>query len=236
MPAIYLKPTQGGFEYFEAVSALQKFCRRGMVDEAIFIATELSLSGYHEACWKRLFVIAVEDVGSGNPNLIVELQALYSTFKHLSKKDDPQHLCIIEAVLRICESEKTRRSDNIYGVFIEHRHRLPPFVIPDWTKGMFTSYGKKKKRSNLYFYLVEGLVHPASAHVDRWLAIAQGFFLKRGETIGAPPEDLPEEQPWSSDMPSDVIWPSETPVAKSTAAASDSTKQGTLLPTDDVTF
>jgi len=231
MPPIRLKPTQAGFDYFEAVSALQKFCRRGMVDEAIYMATELSISGYYEAVWKRLQIIAIEDVGTGNPNLIVELRALYDASKVIGKKDDPFHLGVIEATLRVCESPKTRRADNIYGLYIEHRHRLPPFVIPDWTKGMFTREGKKRGRGNLYFYLVESVVHPAADIVDRWLKPAMALFLKPNETIGAAPEDLPEEQPWSSEMPDDIPWLSEgeqpavqpltTPDAKQTSLLGD---------------
>ena len=76
MPPIRLKPTNQGHDYFEVNSALQKFFRRGMVDDALYWATELSLSGYGEACWKRLKIITVEDIGQGNPNLICEVIAI----------------------------------------------------------------------------------------------------------------------------------------------------------------
>lgn len=177
MPAFSPKPTVGGHDYFEVISALQKHCRRGQVDAALYWATELAISGYHEACWKRLLTITVEDVGQGNPNLICEIRALYDTFRQLSSKGSPWNLAIIEAVLRICRSPKTREADNAYGVFIDNRHFLEPRVVEEWTKGMFTRYGKRLGRDSYYFYEVEAVLDPKADIPDEYEQQAQSLFL-----------------------------------------------------------
>lgn len=181
MPPIRLKPTNQGHDYFEVISALQKHCRRGQVDDALYWATELSLSGYGEACWKRLKIITVEDVGQGNPNLICEVMALYQAWKETSPrvegKLESNHLMIIEAVLRICRSSKTREADNAYGCFIDKRELLAPREIADWTKGMKTSYGKRKGRGLQYYYDVEALLEPRASIPDQYEIQAMQAFL-----------------------------------------------------------
>ena len=55
--------TPGGYLMGEVASAMQKEIRRGHEREALFWATELDLAGYGDYVWKRLRIIASEDVG-----------------------------------------------------------------------------------------------------------------------------------------------------------------------------
>ena len=55
--------THGGYLAGEVTSALQKSIRRGDERGAVFWASELDLSGYGKYVWKRLKIIASEDIG-----------------------------------------------------------------------------------------------------------------------------------------------------------------------------
>jgi hypothetical protein len=53
---------------------MQKCIRRGFEEEAQFWATELDLAGYGAYVWKRLRIIASEDIGLADPSLCVQVR------------------------------------------------------------------------------------------------------------------------------------------------------------------
>jgi replication-associated recombination protein RarA len=70
--------TVHGYPLDEIVSALQKEIRRGKTEEAMWYAVELNRSGYGGYCWRRLMVVATEDVGVGDPMAAVQVAALWT--------------------------------------------------------------------------------------------------------------------------------------------------------------
>jgi len=70
--------TVGGFRVDEVRSVLQKSIRRGLVEEAALAAYELFRTGVQteDLLWRRLEIIAVEDVGAGLPNAPALLYAM----------------------------------------------------------------------------------------------------------------------------------------------------------------
>src|SRR5437879_4419775 len=68
--------TPGGYRCDEVASALQKCIRRGLADDALFWATELDLAGFGEYVWKRLRIIASEDVGLSDNSIAPAISAL----------------------------------------------------------------------------------------------------------------------------------------------------------------
>lgn len=70
--------TVNGFRVDEIRSVLQKSIRRGLVEEAVLAAWELFRTGppTEELLWRRLEVIAVEDVGLGLPEAPMLLEAM----------------------------------------------------------------------------------------------------------------------------------------------------------------
>lgn len=70
--------TVHGYRADEIRSVLQKSIRRGLVEEAVLAAYELYASGpeAEDMLWRRLEIIAVEDVGLGLPNGPALLEAL----------------------------------------------------------------------------------------------------------------------------------------------------------------
>src|ERR1017187_10937004 len=69
--------TASGYLNSECTSAMQKCIRRGLEEEALFWATELDQAGYGAYVWKRLQIIASEDIGLADSNVCIQVRALY---------------------------------------------------------------------------------------------------------------------------------------------------------------
>ena len=146
--------TKNGYLFFECSSALQKSIRRGLEDDALFWAVELSISNFNEYIWKRLKIISSEDIGLATPQISSEINSLYSMWSQLAKKKDdkhyPERLFMIHAVIMLCRAKKSRYIDwqTVY-VFGCHSERFR--AIPDFAKDMHTKSGKKLGRSLKHF-------------------------------------------------------------------------------------
>src|SRR3989344_7196885 len=55
--------TKSGYKLDEVVSALQKACRRGQEEQALYWTYEMIHGGYIGYFWRRISVIVVEDFG-----------------------------------------------------------------------------------------------------------------------------------------------------------------------------
>ena len=77
--------TVGGYDFYEVLSAMQKTLRRGLEKEALFWATELSLSNYAPHAWTRFLIIASEDVGMADPYVCVQIRSLHEAWKEKTK-------------------------------------------------------------------------------------------------------------------------------------------------------
>src|SRR4051794_36627948 len=94
-------PTLHGHPFDEAASALQKSIRRSQEDDALYWAASLDLAGYPHSVWRRLYVIASEDVGMADPDAIVRVRALHEGWKELRAKKQPnnERLFMAQAVM-----------------------------------------------------------------------------------------------------------------------------------------
>lgn len=146
--------TPGGFKVGEVASALQKCIRRGLSEEALFWATELDLTGYPEYAWKRLRIIASEDVGLAYPDAAVTIQALYQGWLDQRKKKDsrhaPERLFLVHAVLILAQCPKSRLVDHALVVMYEGDRSGRE--IPDFALDRHTSRGRAKKRAWKHFW------------------------------------------------------------------------------------
>src|SRR6478752_6344808 len=98
------RKTVGDYSCEEVTSALQKCIRRGLEEDALFWATELDLSGFGEYVWKRLKIIASEDIGLEENSLAaIAVRALYENWLEQRKKADtrhaPERLFLVHAIL-----------------------------------------------------------------------------------------------------------------------------------------
>jgi replication-associated recombination protein RarA len=114
-------PTLRGYRMDECASALQKSCRRCMVDDALYWALELERSGFEEYVWTRLFVICPEDIGLAEPGLPANLWALYEQFRMLkARKNNARVENLTHAILLCPKARKSRMVDNA----LAHHHTL----------------------------------------------------------------------------------------------------------------
>ena len=146
--------TPGGYRNSECTSALQKCIRRGLEEEALFWASELDLAGYGAYVWKRLRIIASEDIGLADPNLCVQVRALYENWIEQRKKKDarhlPERLFLIHAVLLCVRARKSRMVDHVLVAMYEGER--PKRDIPDFALDMHTIKGHKLGRGVDHFF------------------------------------------------------------------------------------
>jgi replication-associated recombination protein RarA len=150
----YEVKTLNGYEFFECSSALQKSIRRGLEDDALFWAVELSKSNFNEYIWKRLKIISSEDVGFADPLISSEINSLYQMWKDLAKKKDdkhyPERLFLVHAVIMLSRAKKSRYVDwQTCYAFGCHESRFRP--IPDFALDKHTKSGRKLGRSMAHF-------------------------------------------------------------------------------------
>lgn len=147
--AIFPWPTVGGYDYYEVVSALQKTIRRGDRDAALFWATELYLSKYEAHAWRRMLIIASEDVGIAAPFVFIQIRLLYDTWVERKKEDDAK-LFFIDAILRLVDAAKCRITDSATIVFFEGER--PRKDIPDYALDVHTEAGRRLGRGYSHFF------------------------------------------------------------------------------------
>lgn len=133
--------TLGGYLNSECTSAMQKCIRRGLEEEALFWATELDLAGYGAYVWKRLRIVASEDIGLADPNLCVQVRVLYENWiEQRKKKEDrsaAERLFLVQAVLLCVRAKKSRMVDTALITIYEGER--PRLEIPDFALDMHTS-------------------------------------------------------------------------------------------------
>jgi replication-associated recombination protein RarA len=80
----------GGYAIDELRSVLQKSIRRGLVEEAMLAGYEIYASGpeCEEMLWRRLEIIATEDVGTGIVEGPAIMEALYQQQKRMADGND----------------------------------------------------------------------------------------------------------------------------------------------------
>jgi replication-associated recombination protein RarA len=173
----------------EVVSALQKCIRRGLVDDALYWAVDMSLTGYDEYCWKRLRIMASEDVGPAEPHLPATIAALYATYTELKKKKDdrhaPQRLQLVHAVILLAQARKSRVVDH---ALIHHfgNHAQLEREIPDCALDKHTIRGKAMGRGAEHFF-AEGIKLANEAGEDHYKELARATLTrcKAGAAAGA---------------------------------------------------
>jgi replication-associated recombination protein RarA len=145
--------TRKNYDFFECSSAFQKSIRRGVEDDALFFGTELAGSGYANYLWKRMLVIASEDIGLADNNVVVQIQALYQNWQIITAKNHEEGIIpITHAILLLARSKKSRTVDNAKMFALKSDYRPD---VPDYALDTHTRRGKRMGRS-LQFFLDEG--------------------------------------------------------------------------------
>jgi replication-associated recombination protein RarA len=147
----------------QVISALQKEIRRGNTENAALLAYEMVLTSpeLEDYLWKRLLVIAVEDVGFGDVMAPVLLNALHQAVLGFERSMGERKLFAIHAVRYLCGSRKDRTSDEMINWMIQGvaSGALRP-TIPDYALDMHTAAGQAMGRGRRYFFEVGAQLNP----------------------------------------------------------------------------
>lgn len=138
----------------EVISGLQKSLRRGLAETALLLAYEMFLtSAEMEAMlWSRLVVIAVEDVGLGNPTLPSLVETLFQQHLRYPRPAGDRFLFAAHAVRVIAQSPKDRTSDDMVNwarLEVAVRDQAPE--VPDFAIDMHTRRGWEMGRGYEHF-------------------------------------------------------------------------------------
>ncbi len=154
----------------EVISALQKEIRRGHTENAAFLAYEmLTTSEELEAkLWQRLQVISVEDIGYGQADAPILIQALFQMHDNFPRPQGDRFLFALHAVRYLCGCAKDRSSDEMlnwvkYAIEIEGQRP----VLPEYAIDMHTEAGRRLGRGKRHFLEEGALVSPELADRER---------------------------------------------------------------------
>lgn len=159
----YQRLTKKGFDFYEVASAFQKSIRRGLLEDAMYWGIELYESNYAEYAWKRMVIMASEDVGLGEPSCIVQVMALKQSYDFLHLRGDAgaKKLPFTHAIAVLTKSRKSRFVDHAITVYWQqNREEMKP--IPNWAYDMHTRTGKSMGRGLDYFYKESCLITNAN--------------------------------------------------------------------------
>ena len=105
---------KSGAAFDEVISGIQKCIRRRMEREALVLAQEMFDNGYHGAVGRRLMLIACEDIGMVNTEVVAQVHSLCTGYL-VAKKESPsgkvEPLALYMAIMLLARSPKNRECD-----------------------------------------------------------------------------------------------------------------------------
>jgi replication-associated recombination protein RarA len=170
--------TEHGYHLAEVISAIQKEIRRGNERSALYWAFHL-VPRYEQYLWRRLLVIANEDIGLGNPQVLYSLPALreqWFEFRSLGKNGTCR-LILANAILLLCRSPKSRLADHMQRAVSQEFMDAPQRPIPDHALDKHTGRGRAAGRGVAH-WLEEGCkLEPVADIDDPYAQEAQSHWL-----------------------------------------------------------
>jgi replication-associated recombination protein RarA len=146
--------TANGFAVDELRSVLQKSIRRGLVEEAALAAYELFSNGLEteEVLWRRLEIIATEDVGLGLVSAPAIVEALYAQASRMADRGDRWIYCA-HAVRLLASAPKDNMSMELAGwtrAVVERGERKA--VVEDYMVDVHTRRGAEMGRDVAHWW------------------------------------------------------------------------------------
>lgn len=142
-----------GIPVDQLVSVLQKEIRRSNVDNAVLAAYEMLTTSPEvaEHMWRRLKLIAVEDIGMGEPLAPVLLNSLYENY-HAATGGE-QTMMAVHAVRFLATAKKDRTSAEHTDLVI-HKVESGQMVasVPDYAMCVHTKAGQEMGRDLLQWW------------------------------------------------------------------------------------
>jgi replication-associated recombination protein RarA len=141
-----------------------------LLENAVLLGWEMYLTSeeLEEKLWSRLCVIAVEDIGLGDPQAPVLVETLYQQHRRYPRPGGERFLFAAHAIRALASSAKDRASDDLVS-WARHSvalgERLPE--IPDFALDMHTRRGQEMGRDYRFFMEEASRVEPELANRDR---------------------------------------------------------------------
>jgi len=155
--------TRNGYALEEVISALQKEIRRGNEEQAHYWALELTPK-FEVYLWRRLCIIANEDVGLANPQLLALVpvqRALYFDLRENGNGKSGCRLVLANTILALCRSPKSRLADVFNCAVEQDKFKGEKRPIPDYALDKHTARGRALGRG-FEHWREEGVqLHPA---------------------------------------------------------------------------
>jgi replication-associated recombination protein RarA len=142
-----------GIPVDQLVSVLQKEIRRGNVDNAVLAAYEM-LSTSEEAgehLWRRLKIIAVEDVGMGEPLSPLLINCLHDNYHALTGGE--RVMMAVHAVRLLAKAKKDRTSSEhseLARLLVERGEAV--VSVPDYALCVHTRAGQEMGRGLIQWW------------------------------------------------------------------------------------
>ena len=104
--------TVNGLTADEIISMLQKAVRRGLEEDAVDAAYELYLTSreLEHVMWRRLIMIAMEDIGFGDLQAVNIVYSYYQAKDLFERDNGDRQLPFIQAIRYLCRCPKERSS------------------------------------------------------------------------------------------------------------------------------
>jgi replication-associated recombination protein RarA len=187
--------TFGRYEVHEALSALQKSIRRGLEEDAIFWAHEL-YEVNPTLLWRRLLIIASEDIGVASPSASILVRSLYQNYLMFTapkpnqkaldfggddweqgmKDVDAARLFVIHAVIALAQAKKSRRVN--HGTILAFNDGLQRRDVPEYALDKHTLRGATMNRGVEHFFR-DGAHLENSIGDDPYEERARALFLEK---------------------------------------------------------
>lgn len=170
--------TASGYTGDLLLSALQKFIRRGDVENAVRAAYELAIYSEEaeQVVWQRLRVICAEDVGMGNTNAPAVIHALAESVKAFPWGNPDRNIILTHAVRYLCACPKDRASCTLNSVIKRRVKAGVAFELPDYVYDMHTEKGREMGRGRMHFLHEASRVVPSSQVEDPWFGELEAMY------------------------------------------------------------
>ncbi len=191
----------------ELISGLQKSIRRGLEEDALYFSLELgyeSKSGMGTLL-SRLKVIAYEDIGPADPQVVTSVSCALSDMEEMYKKQTGEWKMVLSyIILLLCRAKKSRISCNFLSTISqEWNDETKKRDIPDYAIDMHTTKGRKSGRKKTSIqgkthFINQGstLQNETEEFQDIYKKSAERLLLEQSysNTIEEKPEEKKERQ------------------------------------------
>ncbi|MGV0985078.1 MAG: hypothetical protein ACOYB2_11015 [Limnohabitans sp.] len=166
-----------GYPLNEVTSALQKAIRRSKSDEALWWAMEMNMSGLGAYCFRRLMVIANEDIGPADSFAAVLVWSCYSAAKELhahsrgtgdEKARAPWDTeTLLHPVWYMANCPKSREVNHAASVIQYRMEKGERLEVPDYALDNHTDRGRAQGRRQGFFQQVGQVLDPEAEVKDQ---------------------------------------------------------------------